>query len=99
MTLLLCDASGAAEGEVQRLIVLHVVRSDWEVYGPDSPHSLDLTSAPHQRYKRRMGPTEVSYYLGSRGEGVESGVNDMRVARNDPIRGTGIEVRPAKVLR
>ncbi|ORY69307.1 hypothetical protein BCR35DRAFT_269770, partial [Leucosporidium creatinivorum] len=28
-------------------------------------------------FKRRLGPTEVSYYLGSRGEGVESGVNDM----------------------
>lgn len=31
-------------------------------------------------YKRRLGPNEVSYYLGSRGEGPQdplSGVNDM----------------------
>ncbi|GAA5875905.1 hypothetical protein JCM16303_004038 [Sporobolomyces ruberrimus] len=27
--------------------------------------------------KRRMGPTEASYYLGSRGQGLEGGVNDM----------------------
>ncbi|GAA5981548.1 hypothetical protein JCM10908_004148 [Rhodotorula pacifica] len=26
---------------------------------------------------RRLGPTEASYYLGSRGEGIEGGVNDM----------------------
>lgn len=51
--------------------------SDWEIYGPDSPHSVNLTEAPRQVYKRRLGPTEVSYYLGSRGEGVDSGVNDM----------------------
>ncbi|SCZ90966.1 BZ3500_MvSof-1268-A1-R1_Chr1-3g02429 [Microbotryum saponariae] len=50
---------------------------DWEVYGPDSPQSLNLTHASKQCFKRRLGPTEVSYYLGSRGEGVESGVNDM----------------------
>lgn len=49
------------------------------MYGPGSPYSFDLTAAPHQLYKRRLGPTEISYYLGSRGEGVESGVNDMSV--------------------
>lgn len=51
--------------------------SDWELHGPASPHSIDLEQAAHQTFKRRLGPTEVSYYLGSRGEGVESGVNDM----------------------
>ncbi|KAL8279399.1 hypothetical protein RQP46_008211 [Phenoliferia psychrophenolica] len=54
-------------------------RGEWEVHGPGSPGSpVSLTAASsRQTYKRRLGPTEVSYYLGSRGEGVESGVNDM----------------------
>ncbi|KAK4057560.1 hypothetical protein OIO90_001205 [Microbotryomycetes sp. JL221] len=29
------------------------------------------------RFVRQLGPTELSYYLGTRGEGEESGVNDM----------------------
>lgn len=57
------------------------LHSEWEIHGPASPSSpISLTSASsRQTYKRRLGPTEVSYYLGSRGEGVESGVNDMCV--------------------
>ncbi|GAA5834846.1 hypothetical protein JCM11251_002041 [Rhodosporidiobolus azoricus] len=45
---------------------------EWEVYADSS----DSTATP-KLFKRRLGPTEVSYYLGSRGEGVEGGVNDM----------------------
>lgn len=30
-------------------------------------------------WERKMGGTEVSYYLGSRGKGIEGGVNDMCV--------------------
>lgn len=49
------------------------------------PHSISdwqRDSQPFRTdtYKRRMGPTEVSYYLGSRGDGGPlSGVNDMSV--------------------
>ncbi|GAA5918840.1 hypothetical protein JCM1841_002765 [Sporobolomyces salmonicolor] len=46
-----------------------VARSfDWEV---------DTRQETGQSLRRRLGPTEVSYYLGSRGDGVEGGVNDM----------------------
>ncbi|BGO96573.1 2-methylcitrate dehydratase [Rhodotorula toruloides ATCC 204091] len=46
---------------------------EWETY-----HQVGTTDAQLRlRYKRRLGPTEVSYYLGSRGEGIEGGVNDM----------------------
>ncbi|BGP28788.1 hypothetical protein JCM10296v2_000524 [Rhodotorula toruloides] len=46
---------------------------EWETY-----QQVGTSDAqPRQRYKRRLGPTEVSYYLGSRGEGIEGGVNDM----------------------
>ncbi|GAA5894333.1 hypothetical protein JCM5296_005141 [Sporobolomyces johnsonii] len=41
---------------------------EWEV---------DTCQTSGQRLRRRLGPTEVSYYLGSRGDGVEGGVNDM----------------------
>lgn len=30
-----------------------------------------------QVWRRRLGPTEASYYLGSRGAGDSAGVNDM----------------------
>lgn len=61
------------------LILYTCANSDWDVYSADPKYSseLSLTRAGRQCFKRRMGPTEVSYYLGSRGEGVESGVNDM----------------------
>ncbi|GAA5897369.1 hypothetical protein JCM6882_001869 [Rhodosporidiobolus microsporus] len=45
---------------------------EWEAFTDSS----DTTATPHL-FKRRLGPTEVSYYLGSRGEGIEGGVNDM----------------------
>ncbi|BGP12548.1 hypothetical protein JCM10213v2_000465 [Rhodosporidiobolus nylandii] len=45
---------------------------EWEAYEDASSDS----SLPCL-YKRRLGPTEMSYYLGSRGEGIEGGVNDM----------------------
>ncbi|GAA5859673.1 hypothetical protein JCM8547_006187 [Rhodosporidiobolus lusitaniae] len=45
---------------------------EWEAYANASSSS----DAPTV-FKRRLGPTEVSYYLGSRGEGIEGGVNDM----------------------
>ncbi|BGO92798.1 hypothetical protein NBRC10512_007917 [Rhodotorula toruloides] len=46
---------------------------EWEIYQQIGVKD----SQPRLRYKRRLGPTEVSYYLGSRGEGIEGGVNDM----------------------
>ncbi|BGP21602.1 2-methylcitrate dehydratase [Rhodotorula toruloides] len=46
---------------------------EWETYQQASPSDAQ----PRMRYKRRLGPTEVAYYLGSRGEGIEGGVNDM----------------------
>jgi len=55
---------------------LVAVRSEWEAHAI-SPVPGQVSSQTEQVYKRRLGPTEVSYYLGSRGEGVESGVNDM----------------------
>ncbi|GAA6006593.1 hypothetical protein JCM10207_004987 [Rhodosporidiobolus poonsookiae] len=45
---------------------------EWQGYADAS----SLTGTPTV-YKRHLGPTEVSYYLGSRGEGIEGGVNDM----------------------
>ncbi|GAA5955143.1 hypothetical protein JCM8115_001862 [Rhodotorula mucilaginosa] len=36
-----------------------------------------LCSAIESAKSRKLGPTEASYYLGSRGEGIEGGVNDM----------------------
>ncbi|KWU46754.1 hypothetical protein RHOSPDRAFT_14898 [Rhodotorula sp. JG-1b] len=36
-----------------------------------------LCPAIESAESRRLGPTEASYYLGSRGEGIEGGVNDM----------------------
>lgn len=58
------------------LYVLAHSRSEWEAHAT-SPELGAATPVKDQVYKRRLGPTEVSYYLGSRGEGVESGVNDM----------------------
>ncbi|GAA5950964.1 hypothetical protein JCM3765_004642 [Sporobolomyces pararoseus] len=37
----------------------------------------DSSDPSRQVLKRRLGPTEVSYYLGSRGQGLKGGVNDM----------------------
>lgn len=39
-------------------------------------HVLEQDSPP-TRFSRQLGPTELSYYLATRGEGDESGVNDM----------------------
>ncbi|GAA6061049.1 hypothetical protein JCM10212_004623 [Sporobolomyces blumeae] len=41
-------------------------------------------------WERRLGPTEASYYLGSRGKGPEGGVNDMYLH-------IGFRARPALV--
>lgn len=46
------------------------------------PQNMMLLPREPQVYKRRLGPNEVSYYLGSRGEGPDdplAGVNDMYV--------------------
>ena len=51
-------------------------RSEWEAHAASPDLGAD-TPKHEVAYKRGLGPTEVSYYLGSRGEGVESGVNDM----------------------
>ncbi|KAI5478834.1 hypothetical protein MNV49_004566 [Pseudohyphozyma bogoriensis] len=51
---------------------------EWNLHGSASPATpLSLTKSSHQTWKRKLGPTELSYYLGSRGEGHSSGVNDM----------------------
>ncbi|GAA5993870.1 hypothetical protein JCM5350_006826 [Sporobolomyces pararoseus] len=55
----------------QEVGVSDVARSfEWEI-APDS------SDPSRQVLKRRLGPTEVSYYLGSRGQGSKGGVNDM----------------------
>lgn len=43
--------------------------SDWQL--------ASAAYSSQKLLKRRLGPTESSYYLGSRGEGKVGGVNDM----------------------
>lgn len=66
-----CRGRGSRGKSLTHSCMMH---SDWDIYA--SPNAFTT----QQRFKRRLGPTEVSYYLGSRGDGGhESGVNDMLV--------------------
>lgn len=49
--------------------------SEWGLHAPSSPATpFSLTRASsRQAFKRLLGPTEMSYWLAARGEGV----NDM----------------------
>ncbi|GAA6031973.1 hypothetical protein JCM8097_003368 [Rhodosporidiobolus ruineniae] len=61
------------DGEYRKEVGSEKSRSfGWEAYSD----VFSSESAPRV-YKRRFGPTETSYYVGSRGQGIESGVNDM----------------------
>ncbi|GAA6048462.1 hypothetical protein JCM3770_003769 [Rhodotorula araucariae] len=75
------EASPPGYGHLERQSVAdsgHKPRSfGWETYIQPPRDGEGRRTAPRIRYKRRLGPTEASYHLGSRGEGVEGGVNDM----------------------
>ncbi|GAA5969180.1 hypothetical protein JCM11641_007500 [Rhodosporidiobolus odoratus] len=64
---------------------------DWVAYTDTSSGATTPTV-----YKRRLGPTEVSYYLGSRGDGIEGGVNDMYLHLGFKARPTSMQ--PNRVL-
>lgn len=51
--------------------------SEWSTYREVQKDPISNGQARRIRYERPLGPTEVSYYLGSRGKGLEGGVNDM----------------------
>lgn len=51
-----------------------MTNSDWKEV---SSSSNDTSSSSSRNYTRNLGPTEISYYLGSRGDEITSGVNDM----------------------
>ncbi|BGP36534.1 hypothetical protein JCM10449v2_000435 [Rhodotorula kratochvilovae] len=70
---------------------------EWEAYvQPADEAAASGTSTPRVRYKRRLGPTEASYYLGSRGVGLEGGVNDMYLHLGYKARAS--LMAPARVL-
>ncbi|GAA5997421.1 uncharacterized protein JCM10292_000251 [Rhodotorula paludigena] len=50
---------------------------EWSTYREVQKDPISNGQARRIRHERSLGPTEVSYYLGSRGKGVEGGVNDM----------------------
>ncbi|GAA5838397.1 hypothetical protein JCM9279_003231 [Rhodotorula babjevae] len=49
---------------------------EWETFSRSSA-GQQQTDGSFIRYERRLGPTEASYYLGSRGDALQGGVNDM----------------------
>lgn len=57
---------------------------EWDVWAQEDTYSYSESSeaqlVPGRVLKRRLGPNETSYYLGSRGDGPQdplAGVNDM----------------------